>query len=203
MLDSLLNELFQRESSEFVFNQYKDITILNNLKQYFLYLLRYNPHILLIGEAPGYKGCKLTGIPFTSGNIIRNSEHKIFKEIGNGIVLHKIISENTATILWDFLYTNKIIPILWNAFPFHPHQNGILESNRKPNMTEIEEGKIFLKIVYDLFKPTKLCSLGRVGETILNELFPREKIIYIRHPSYGGEKDFIKGMQNLYNSHFV
>ncbi len=26
--------------------------------------------VLLIGEAPGYKGCKITGIPFTSGEVV-------------------------------------------------------------------------------------------------------------------------------------
>jgi len=41
----------------------------------------------------------------------------------------------------------------------------------------------------------KLCSLGRVGEAILDDLFPHEKVIYIRHPSHGGKKEFVRGMQ--------
>jgi hypothetical protein len=71
------------------------------------------------------------------------------------------------------------------------------ESNRKPNTVEIEEGQSYLKLVYKLFQPQKLCSLGRVGELILKKVFPQEKIFYIRHPSHGGKKDFIKGMQTI------
>jgi len=70
MLNRLLNELSQRKSSESVFNQYQDKSILNNLKAYMKYLLQYKPDVLLIGEAPGYRGCRLTGIPFTSGDVI-------------------------------------------------------------------------------------------------------------------------------------
>lgn len=198
MLNRLLTELSQRKSSEAVFNQYQNNCILNNLKAYITYLQQQNSDILLIGEAPGYRGCRLTGIPFTSGEVIQTSNHTIFKSISNEIVLPQIMSENTATILWDFLGDAKAVPILWNAFPFHPHQGGKPETNRKPNFSEIKEGEIYLRIIYDLFKPRKLCSLGRVGESILRELFPESMISYIRHPSHGGKKDFIQGMNKAY-----
>ncbi|WRQ72922.1 MAG: uracil-DNA glycosylase [Methanosarcinales archaeon Met12] len=203
MLNNLLTSLSKRDSSDIIFNQYQDEDIRNNLRLYFDYLLQNKHDVLLIGEAPGYNGCRLTGIPFTSGAVIKKSEHKIFKKIGSEIVLHQVVSENTATILWDFLGSNRLVPILWNAFPFHPNKSRIPKSNRRPNVLEIEEGKKYLRIVYDLFKPKKLCSLGQVGEKVLKELFPNEKIIYIRHPSRGGKKDFIEGMLKLYDSHIA
>jgi len=203
MLRELLDILSKRESSEIGFNQYQDKDILNNLRLYLSYLIRNNPKILLIGEAPGYRGCRLTGIPFTSGVVIKNAKHKIFKEIGSEIKLHQVVYENTAAILWDFLGNEMPVPILWNAFPFHPHERGMHESNRKPNVQELAEGKIYLKIVYDIFKPKKLCSLGRVGEIKLRELFPTEETIYIRHPSRGGKKNFINGMLKIYDSHIA
>ena len=197
MLKSLLCELSKRKSSYIVFNQYQEKNMLNNLEAYLKYLLRYRSDILLIGEAPGYRGCRLTGIPFTSGNVIKTSEHNIFREIGREIVLPQVVSEKTATILWGFLGINKAVPILWNAFPFHPHQSRKTEGNRRPNVSEIEEGTTYLKLICNLFKPKKLCSLGRVGESILKIVFPKEEIIYIRHPSHGGKKDFIEGMTEL------
>jgi|LGOV01.1.fsa_nt_gb glutathionylspermidine synthase len=203
MLDDLLESLSERESSEIVFNQYQDEEIRNNLKLYFNYLIQNKHDVLMIGEAPGYRGCRLTGIPFTSGVVIKNAKHKIFREIGSEIKLHQVFSENTATILWNFLGNDRPVPILWNAFPFHPHERGMLESNRKPDVQELKEGKKYLKIVYDIFKPKKLCSLGRVGEITLRELFPSEEIIYIRHPSRGGKKIFINGMLKIYDSHFA
>lgn len=203
MLNDLLVYLSERESSEIVFNQYQDEEIRNNLKLYLNYLVQNKHNVLLIGEAPGYRGCRLTGIPFASGVVIRNAKHKIFKEIGSEIKLCQVVSENTATILWDFLGNDRPVPILWNAFPFHPHERGIPESNRKPDVQELAEGKKYLKIVYDIFKPKKLCSLGRVGEITLRELFPTEEIIYIRHPSRGGKKNFVNGMLKIYDNHIA
>ena len=197
MLNYLLRSLSKRESSHTVFNQYQDQDIRDNLRLYFDYLLRNRHEVFIVGEAPGYNGCRLTGIPFTSGISIGESAGKVFKEIGRKIKLREVASERTATIFWDLLGDDRPVPILWNAFPFHPYISGIARSNRKPDALEIEEGKEYLKIVYELFKPKRFCSLGRVGEATLMELFPDEKVIYIRHPSHGGKKDFISGMQTV------
>ncbi|BBB33356.1 conserved hypothetical protein [Thermotomaculum hydrothermale] len=205
MLNELLEMLLNKKSSNEVFNPYQNEYMLNNLRLYFEYLLENNSRILLVGEAPGYRGCRLTGIPFTSETIIRYSQHEIFKKLRDKInLIHEeseSVSENTATILWSFLIEyNKPAPILWNAFPFHPHEKGVDESNRKPREKEIEEGLKYLKMVYEIFKPQKIAAIGRVGEAVLSQLFPFQEIIYIRHPSYGGKKDFIKGMLKLYDT---
>ncbi len=198
ILDNFLMSLSERESSNIIFNHYRDKDIRNNLGLYFEYLLQRRSDVLIVGEAPGYRGCRLTGIPFTSGDIIEKSHHKIFNEIRSKIRLHEISCENTATILWEFLRNCSSIPVFWNAFPFHPHKHGIPESNRKPTISELEEGKQYLKAVYCLFKPKRLCSLGRVGEAVLKDLFPNEKIEYIRHPSYGGKQDCIEGLRMVF-----
>lgn len=200
-MNDLLKELSQRKSSEIVFNQYSDSNILNNLKVYFSYLLENNHNILIVGEAPGYLGCKLTGIPFTSGSIIKQSSNNIFKKITNKIFLEKIISENTATIIWDFFKEKNTVPILWNSFPFHPHKKGNEKSNRRPTRLEVDEGKKYLRLIFNLFNPKIIGSLGRVGESILKDTFPEKEIIYIRHPSHGGKNKFINGMQNIYDKY--
>jgi uracil-DNA glycosylase len=71
------------------------------------------------------------------------------------------------------------------------------DSNRKPTRIEIEEGKHYLLMLHQIFRPKKLCSLGRVGQAILSELFPSNRIIYVRHPSRGGKRTFINGMAQL------
>jgi uracil-DNA glycosylase len=197
MLENFLQSLSERPSSTVVFNQYRNRYALDNLRLFLVYLLKHRRDILLIGEAPGYKGCRLTGIPFTSGSIIRESNHEIFIAIGEKIILPKLDTETTATVFWDFLGAKRPVPILWNAFPFHPHLLDIPGSNRKPTRLEINEGKSYLLMLYEIFRPKRLCSLGRVGQTILTELFPDNQITYIRHPSYGGKKAFRKGMAEL------
>ena len=197
MLTKFLKSLSERPSSSVVYNQYQDRHALDNLHLFLRFLLDHRHDILLIGEAPGHKGCRHTGIPFTSGSVIRNSQHKIFKEIGNKITLPKVDTETTASVFWEFFNDDRPVPILWNAFPFHPHLVDNPDSNRRPSRLEIEEGKRYLLNLYDIFRPKKLCSLGRVGQAILSELFPSDTIIYVRHPSHGGKKKFISGMARL------
>lgn len=45
----------------------------NNLKLYLKKMLKIKPKYLLVGEAPGYKGCRWSGIPFTSEEILDTS----------------------------------------------------------------------------------------------------------------------------------
>ncbi len=74
----LFELLSKRQNSQTVFNQYSNEKILNNLGLYLDFFFKLNNNILLIGEAPGYNGCRITGIPFTSGSVIQNSNHIIF-----------------------------------------------------------------------------------------------------------------------------
>jgi uracil-DNA glycosylase len=154
---------------------------------------------MLVGESPGYDGCRWTGIPFTSGDMVRNSKHKMFKEIGNRIVLKQVVKEKTGTIVWKYLENDKPVPVLWNSFPFHPHKEGNPESNRQPSSSEVQEGVEYMKMVFDIFKPKTVCSLGRVGEKTLVRTFSGIDIKYIRHPSHGGKNGFIEGMNIIIN----
>lgn len=151
----------------------------------------------MVGEAPGYKGCGLTGIPFTSGDVITGSQYVIFKKIRKKIKLTRVISEATATIFWNLVGGTAVNPILWNAFPFHPHKRGAKNSNRRPSKEEINEGKKYLLMVYDIFCPKKLCAVGRVAEAVLKELFPSEEVCYIRHPARGGKRAFTAAVKHI------
>jgi hypothetical protein len=193
----LLEKLSNRESSDTVFNPYRDPKVLNNLLKYIIYLIGHQSSVMLVGESPGYDGCRWTGIPFTSGFVVRNSNHLMFRIIGKDIFLEKVVKEPTGTIMWEYLEKDKPVPILWNSFPFHPHDKGKTESNRKPTSLEVQEGVEYLKMIYDIFKPKTICCLGRVGEGTLRKNFPMSDIQYIRHPSRGGKNGFIMGMNSL------
>src|SRR5574344_205729 len=90
----------------------------HNLKLYLQKMKTLNPNILLLGEAPGYKGCRLTGVPFTSEKILKN--HPFFINQDFQFINQQPESEKSATIVWDTLQNFKNIPLIWNIFPFHP-----------------------------------------------------------------------------------
>ena len=200
MFTNIINKLKQRPSSENVFNPYQNETVANNLKLYFEYLYSTNQkEVLLIGEAPGYAGCRITGIPFTSGDLFRNSNLEIFKSLNPNIFLDKIEGEKTATIVWEYLKNKEELPIFWNSFPFHPFNVNKPNSNRTPTNEEIIEGKFYIQELIEIFNPKLIASIGRKGEKILKNIYPNEDIEYIRHPSNGGKQDYIKGMNKIYN----
>lgn len=205
-MEGILKVLEKNNNLENVTNQYSDewkyhSIARNNLKCYFEQMMLIKPTILLVGEAPGYNGCRLTGVPFTSEQIIfeRINHNGLFgKE--NGYLVRKpeyLQKEPTATIVWKALKEQRITPLLWNAFPFHPHQNNNKESNRRPNKAELIFGVSVLKMVINVFEIKRLISVGKISYQLLNTESIQSE--YIRHPSNGGKKEFEDGLRNEYS----
>lgn len=166
----------------------------NNLRLYLNKMFELKPKYMIVGEAPGYNGCRLTGIPFTSEEIISTNSFFTDKykfgippQFGNPPQ-----SEDTASIVWEF-FAGKELPLMWNAFPFHPYKDK-LESNRnKLIKDEIELGKCFLCKLLSIFNEIPRENIIAVGENAqhcLSLLFINE----VRHPARGGKNEFIKGM---------
>lgn len=84
-------------------------TAQNNLKCYFTTMLNeVKPKTIMLGEAPGHKGCTRTGVPFTSEAIIGSGKYSLFEYslVTQGILKKdnvKLVSENTAAMVWDTL----------------------------------------------------------------------------------------------------
>ena len=73
----------------------------NNLRLYLNKMKYIKPKYLLIGEAPGYNGCRWSGIPFVSERILRDNN---FFGLENGYKVrndNKPQSEASATIVWN------------------------------------------------------------------------------------------------------
>jgi len=162
-----------------------------NLEKYLEYMYTQKPDTMLIGEAPGYNGCRLTGIPFTSEYIVSEGvlEGKLFG-LANGYKASKkrVKKEQSATAMWSVLEELEVLPLLWNAFPFHPFKKENINSNRKPNGKELEVGKAYLSELIELFGITQIIAVGNVAEQTLHKMKIKHK--KVRHPSYGGKADF-------------
>ncbi|WP_428353461.1 uracil-DNA glycosylase [Methyloprofundus sp.] len=179
-------------------NPYLEVGVAENLKLYLEAMLKLDgKRILLVGEAPGYKGCKITGIPFTSGKIFESVNHPILSGIKDKLRLGKIESENTATIVWNYLATKNKIPLFWNSFPYHPHPEDNENKNRAPTYEEIKYGVKFLHALNAIFKPEIIAGIGKSGLDCAKRAFLEREIKYIRHPSFGGKSEFIKGMNEI------
>lgn len=169
-----------------------------NLRLYLDAMAALKPRVLLIGEAPGYRGCRLTGVPFTSEAIILGGIAALslfgpslgYRTAGETA---RPCKEQTATIVWQTLALMYNPPLLWNAFPFHPHLPGNEHSNRPPTTTELRLGADYLAALLTLFDIHTVIASGNTAEkTLLRLNIPCRKI---RHPANGGKRAFVEGVK--------
>jgi uracil-DNA glycosylase len=86
-------------------------------------------------------------------------------------------------------------PLLWNAFPFHPHRPDEPRSNRPPTSSELEIGKQFVVELVALFGIEHVVAVGNRARDSLTSL--RIDHTRVRHPSRGGKREFAAGIVRL------
>ncbi len=173
----------------------------HNLQRYLEQMYTLRPSVLLVAEAPGYKGMRLTGVPFSSRYHIETGvmDGKLYG-IENGYQVPDDpdlpgYREQTATIVWETLGKLCVLPLSWNSYPFHPHRPGELLTNRKPRKPEIELGRPFLESLLLLFDIKQVIAVGNTAHDALDQIgitAPK-----VRHPAQGGKNDFVAGLQDL------
>ena len=204
-LKAFVENLAEVEAPPNVCNQYsyeyqENLIRRNNLYIYLRQMQRVNPKIVLVGEAPGYRGCRLTGVPFTSEHLLMNNKEglNLFgKENGYQLAVEqeKLMKEATATIIWETLIQHDMMVLSWNAFPFHPYKKGNIFSNRTPLKKELLIGEKHLLQLLELFHINKVVAMGNKAAESLSRLgIQHEKV---RHPAQGGKNEFIRGMIEL------
>lgn len=169
----------------------------DNLYNYLQRIKNNNCKVMLIGEAPGSHGCRLSGIAFTCEE---NFTENIIPEIMGKDMGYKIFSDGkpekelSASIVWpklkDWYNAHGSVPLLWNICPFHPHKEGDNESNRTPRNKEIDRGvKYFLELV-DIFDIQHIGCIGRKSFNTIGNMGLNTSLEYLRHPSCGGKTEF-------------
>ncbi len=168
-----------------------------NLTRYLRQMLQQRPTVLLLAEAPGYRGCALSGIPVTSERIMLRGIRKwgLFGAGYEATSGHpQGVAEMTATILWSTLEQFAAQPpLIWNALPLHPHQPGRPQSNRTPTVRERRMGIPILTQVMALFTPQTMLAVGRIAQQTLDEM--GVPYIALRHPAQGGKAAFVRGLR--------
>ena len=197
--ERFFKDLEVRNSTSTVANPYRHQHALTNLELYLQWMATVptTNRVMLVGEAPGHRGCGITGIPFTSGTAFEYGAHPLLRQLKTKISLPYIESESTATIVWEYLARKQNTPLFWNSFPFHPHPEGNRATNRAPTNDEIDEGVRYLREIREWYRPHIVASVGWKGMRGLSRAFPGEEFLYIRHPSRGGKRDFMLGVENV------
>jgi len=154
------------------FNQYAGSALLRDRLRDYLDSRRDAP-LVLVGEAAGYRGARVSGVPFTSERQLTGSGP----------------AEATATIVHRVLEELRIEAdvLLWNVVPTHPHEPGRPYTNRRPTHAEVRANLPLLAAVVRGRRPI---AVGRLAESVLDAP-------YVRHPSHGGAKAFRDGLATI------
>jgi len=160
--------------------------------------LACEPEFILAGEAPGYQGCRYSGIAFTSERLLGEGAIPRIPAPGRLSTRRLPFSEPSATIVWKTLYRLGIAErtILWNAMQLHPHRADSLWSNRTPAPAEIQLGEPALRILIEVFPRAKIVAVGKKAEGLLGAMGVKVAGA-VRHPANGGATEFARGLQAL------
>ena len=152
------------------YNQYTASRLLRDRLRAYLES-RADAEVVLVGEAAGYRGARISGIAFTSERQLTGSGP----------------AEATATIVHRVLAQLGVEDevLLWNVVPTHP---GSETSNRRPTRDEVEAGSPFLD---EVARGRVAIAVGRLAASVL-------EAPYVRHPSHGGAAEFEAGLRRSF-----
>ncbi|MBY0310285.1 uracil-DNA glycosylase [Patescibacteria group bacterium] len=164
-----------------------------NLFGYFMKMYTLNPKVLLVGEAPGYRGVGRVGVPFASETLVLS--HPFFSDKSVFGIEHSYAprAEASASIVWQTFDSLDFYPLTWAAYPFHPHKPDNIYSNRAPKPVEVSIGRQFIQRLIELYEIEHVIAVGRIAEGTLR--YMGIPAIRIRHPAHGGATRFASGLR--------
>ena len=151
-----------------------------------------------IGRDLGYRGGRRTGLALTDDVHMNTHAERwgiSFERPTKGLV----VAERTAAVIWNVLSQIEAPVFLWNVFPLHPHNSGDPFSNRSHNTRERRAGEEILFQLILILRPRRLIAIGNDAARSVYRVAGTTDSIQVRHPSYGGQTQFLSQMCSLYN----
>lgn len=147
--------------------------------------------MLLVAEAPGWRGMTNTGIPFTS-----------MRELGSESL---VPPEPTAP--WEA--SSRVVhaalegwrgalPVAWAIFPHHPFVAPDRLTNRTPRPAEVRSGAPVALALLDALGGVDRVRVVAVGRKAQGALaLAGIEAVAVRHPAQGGAKQFTEQLRAL------
>src|SRR5689334_1835441 len=114
---------------------------------------RVDATTILVGEAAGYRGARISGVPFTSERQLTGTG----PAEATATIVHRVLAE---------LGVEEEV-LLWNIVPTHP---GTATSNRAPTRVEVAQGRVFAD---ELAGGRRVLAVGRVAHAALGGIYVR------------------------------
>lgn len=144
----------------------------------------------------GYRGGRRTGVPLTDEVHLSQAGALLGGVALNRATHGPAVAERTAAIVWSVLSRIGEPVVLWNIFPLHPHEVDDPFSNRCHTRAERDATWSHLIALIAMIQPQRIVAIGRdAGLALAGIDIP---VQVVRHPSYGGQAEFIAGVHEIY-----
>lgn len=153
---------------------------------------------LWIGRDLGHRGGRRTGLALTDD--VHVTVHAARWNVSiERATTGSMVAERTAAVIWRMLSLVSTTVFLWNVFPLHPHEPDDPFSNRSHSPHERAVGEALLAELIAMLKPRRLVAIGNNAAKAADRLATITEVIQVRHPSYGGQSDFIRQIRLVYD----
>ncbi len=159
-----------------------------NLRRYLAAV--HGTTVLLLAEAPGWRGMTVTGVPFVSA-----------REAGEGGAAARAVPglelpehpqapwEASSRVVWAALADWRgPLPLTWPIYPHHPFVAGDPRTNRTPRPAEVRDGTPVALELARAFGIQTIVAVGRKAQGALAA--EGVDAPAVRHPAQGGARAF-------------
>ncbi len=149
-----------------------------------------------MGRDLGYRGGRRTGLALTDERHLPMMQQVYPGSESVKTTRGPEVAERTAAEIWAVLCLLDKPPLLWNVFPFHPHEPGEPFTNRRFTARELRYVDELNAALISWLGVRRIVSIGQDAASYA-EKFGVE-VACVRHPSYGGVTDFRRGIGQLH-----